>query len=146
MEVKKIIPRVCVCGERMGYRQKDYEDLLIQRKDDSRKPADIENELIREFGWNKICCRSSYFVNARIPFIRDSNRDAYVNMEKNGDHVYKDGLALVPRREPPSFPLLKDEVKKGKGTKKEDDEVIKEEEVIPLNIVKGKRNLVLKKK
>lgn len=119
-KVVKIIPKVCECGQRLGYRQKEYEDELISKQnkvmeetgqltgDDMRL---IELETVNKFFGMKMCCRNCFW-NSRIPFIKDANKNAFLDLvgissaegRNTRKTISRPGLIFKPRIEPPEFP------------------------------------------
>jgi DNA-directed RNA polymerase subunit N (RpoN/RPB10) len=148
MEQKKIIPKICTCGELMGHRQKDYEDRILEELEKNKDLRKIELDLHKEFGWVKICCRKTY-LNSRIPFIRDSNKDAYVDnidlfKTKTKLPITKNCCEIFPTKKVPDFPkLIDDEIIE--EIKNNDEEII-ETELLPSVIpIKQTFKLVRKK-
>lgn len=136
---RNILSKVCTCGKRMGYYSKEFEDTLFDKVtalyevqpglQDNEVENDIErrkleNEVLQEFGWTKMCCRSTY-ITARKPFIRDSNKDSYYDefgIEVNTDFAIietldkRNGYEFKPKR---MFPLFFEEVEEKPEEKKE---------------------------
>ena len=129
--VVAIIPRVCTCGQFLGCRQKDYEDSLIEKQSIIGKSITvdqkrlIELEVCKEFYGMKMCCRNTFW-NKRIPFIKDANKDSFVdeigilNGYQNGPSK-KRGIIFLPQREVPDFPDFYPKTPKKVKSKKSKD-------------------------
>ena len=114
MEQKIILKKSCDCGNLMGRYQRDIEYELKNKKKDittRQEEIDIENQILVKYGWNKLCCRNTYIHNKELPFIRNSNENAYIDL-RHDPPITKMCLEIKPARTPPDFPLLPNQKKK----------------------------------
>uniref|UniRef100_A0A6C0AE55 Uncharacterized protein n=1 Tax=viral metagenome TaxID=1070528 RepID=A0A6C0AE55_9ZZZZ len=111
----KVFKKICECGQRIGYVQKEYEEYLINEQskildltDDDRR--NIELQAIDYFFGKRMCCRNTFW-NSRMPFIKDSNRGAFKDLANlltentiSKTITIKNGVKFIPIVDPPEFP------------------------------------------
>lgn len=95
----KIITPVCTCGDRLGYRQKEFEDLVEEGL--------AQHEAIKKMGIRKMCCVSK-MINCPVSFINDSNSRVYIDETKDEYGNRRAGLSkpftmdrqrIIPKKE-----------------------------------------------
>jgi hypothetical protein len=112
--MKRIIPEVCTCRTRMGYKQRKYEEEKIKRMEENKDKTEkqIENDIIEEFlKFDKLCCRKNFLCNSRDAFIRNANKDAYMDCvgigqlkKTRNECIRNDGPKLLPIIDLPPLP------------------------------------------
>jgi DNA-directed RNA polymerase subunit N (RpoN/RPB10) len=108
--MKLILYEVCTCRNRIGHKQREIEEELIRLKNQGIDEREAENEVIKKFNLDKMCCRRTYLCNSRNAFIKNSNRDAYIDCvgidqtRRLRECKKNDGIHFSPSPELPPLP------------------------------------------